>query len=596
MGEGRAVVFLDGMGEDDPEGGNAMRNADVARMLEDIAASLELKGESGFRVRAYQEASRNVALLDEDVSTLHAEGRLGEIPGVGASISARIAEYLDKGYSPYLEEQIGAIPAGVFDLLRVPGIGPRKAHLLYEALKISSLAELAQAAREQRIRGVPGMGEKTEQNILHELERLEARSVRLPLSVAWPLAERVAQALRQTLGEGQVEPAGSIRRRRETVGDVDLLVASDDPARVLRAVRALPLTREVVAHGESKITFLTRDQFQVDVRIVPREAWGAALLYFTGSKAHNIALRDLALARGWKLNEYGLFDPKGKRLAGASEAEVYAAMGMDWIPPELREHAGELALAAAHRLPRLITLPDVLGDFHVHSTYSDGRDSLRDMALAAMERGYAYMVITDHSYGLGVAQGLTEEKAERQWREIRELNRELAPFRILRGLELEIRASGALDFPDSVLERFDWVGASLHTSTRQSSDMLTRRLIGALENPHVATLNHPTGRIVGRRAEYPVDLERVLQAAASLGKALEINGSERMDLSSEAAHRARALGGTIVLSSDAHAVEGLEGMRMAVAIARRAWLEPQDVLNTLKPAQLLERHGRPVRP
>lgn len=579
-----------------------MRNADVARMLEDIAASLELRGESGFRIRAYQEAARNVSLLGEDVAVLHAEDRLDAIPGVGPSISARISEYLDLGRSPYLEELIGEIPAGVFDLLKVPGIGPRKAHLLYETLRITSLSALAQAAREHRLREVPGMGAKTEANILQELERLSQRNVRLPLSVAWPLAERVAHGLRMALDDGRqgggpviVEPAGSIRRRRETVGDIDLLVASEDPQRVLRALRDLPLTREVVAQGPSKITFLTRDQFQVDVRIVPRSSWGAALLYFTGSKAHNIALRDLAIANGWKLNEYGLFDARGKVLASDSEEALYAALGLDWIPPELREHTGEIALAAAHRLPRLITLQDVQGDFHLHSSYSDGRDSLRAMALAARDRGYAFMVITDHSFGLGVAQGLTEEKVERQWREVRSLNQELAPFRILRGVELEIRASGALDFPDAMLERFDVVGASLHTATRQPSDQLTQRLIGALANPHVAIINHPTGRIVGKRPEYPVDLERVLEEAARRGKALEVNGSERMDLSSDAARRAKALGIPIVLSSDAHSVEGLDGMRMAVALARRAGLEPKDVLNTLSPQRLLDRFGRPVR-
>jgi len=579
-----------------------MRNADVARFLEDIAASLELRGDSTFRIRAYQDAARNVSLLDEDVATLHREGRLDEIPGVGPSISQKIAEYLDLGHSPYLEELIGEIPAGVFDLLRVPGIGPRKAKLLYDRLRVTSLSALAQAAREHRIREVPGMGAKTEANILQELDRLSQRNVRLPLYVAWPLAERVAHGLRVALDGGKgvggaalVEPAGSIRRRRETVGDIDLLVASDDPERVLRAVRDLPLTREVVASGSTKITFLTREQFQVDVRIVPRESWGAALLYFTGSKAHNIALRDRAIARGWKLNEYGLFDGRGKRLASETEAEVYAALGLDWIPPELREQSGEIELAAEHRLPRLLSDRDVMGDFHLHSTYSDGRDTLRAMALAAKARGYGFIVITDHSFGLGVAQGLTEEKAERQWHEVRDLNRELEPFRILRGVELEIRASGALDFSDAVLARFDWVGASLHTATRQPSEQLTQRLLGALADPYVASVNHPTGRIVGRRAEYPVDLEAVLQAAARLGKALEVNGSERMDLSSDAARRAKSLGVPIALSSDAHSVEGLDGMRMAVAIARRAGLGPSDVLNTLSPRRLLDRFGRPLR-
>ncbi|HEY9723441.1 MAG TPA: DNA polymerase/3'-5' exonuclease PolX [Oscillatoriaceae cyanobacterium] len=576
-----------------------MRNEQVAELLEDIAAALELKGDSGYRIHAYEEAARNVRELGEAIEDYYRDDKLTEIPGVGSSIAEKIAGYLQTGRSPYLESLIREIPRGVFELLKVPGIGPKKANQLYRTLRVTSLKELARAAREHRIREVPGMGAKTEASILKELSRLENRSTRLPLFVAWPLADAVAEALREKLNTDLVEPAGSIRRRKETIGDIDLVVGETDSGRVERAIAALPLTKEILSAGPTKITFLTQDDFQVDVRVLPPETWGAGLLHFTGSKAHNIALRDRAIAMGYKVNEYGVFRMDGgQRIGGATEREVYDILGLPWIPPELRENLGELEAAEAHRLPQLITLEDMRGDLHAHTTYSDGRNSLEEMARAAIARGYEYLAVTDHSHGLGVTHGLTQEAAERQWAEIEALNERLAPFRLIAGVELEIRASGELDFADDFLARFEYVAASLHTGIKQESARITERLVGAIRNVYVDTINHPTGRIVGRRAAYELDLERLFETAAALGKALELNGSERLDLPEVLARRAKELGVVFTLSSDAHSVEGLAAMRYAVAQARRAWLTPDDVLNTRPVRQLLRRweQGAHVKP
>lgn len=566
-----------------------MRNEDVVKLLEDIAAALELKGESPFKIRAYQNAARNVGFLSEDVETLAREGRLDEIAGVGPSIAEKITQYLKQGRSAYLEQVIGEIPAGVFDLLKVPGIGPRKARALFSQLSVTSLAELAEAARSHRIREVEGFGEKSEANLLKELDRVQARNTRLPLTVAWPIADRVAASLREATGIERIEPAGSIRRRRETIGDIDLLVATTRPEQIEAAVRGLPFVKEVLWSGMSKISFLTTDQFQIDLRMVAPEAWGAALLYFTGSKAHNIALRDRAIRMGYKLNEYGVFRlSDGQRVAGFSEAEVYDLLGLAWVPPEIREETGEIQAAEADRLPRLVTIEDIKGDFHAHTTASDGSAPIEAMIEGAIARGYQYLAITDHSYSLGVTQGLTEEKAEAQWRLIDQLNRRYQPFRALKSVELEIRASGELDFPDEFLARFDLVTASIHTGLRQERARITRRMLGAIANPHVHILNHPSGRLLAKRPPAEFDFDTVVNAASAHGTAFEINGSwDRLDLKDVAARQAKERGCKLSLGSDAHSVEGLENMRFAVAIARRAWCEPADILNAMDLEALL---------
>ncbi len=560
-----------------------MANADVVALLENIALALELKQESPFRIRAYREAARNVAFLIPDIRQLFAEGKLEEIPGVGSSIAEKIADYLTTGKSAYLEAMGPEAPAGVLELTRIPGVGPRRARTIYDALNIQTAAALAEACRQGQIRALKGLGAATEARILQEIERLPERSRRIPLGVALPLAERIVASLRVWPGIDRAEPAGSVRRCMEMVGDIDVLVAAKDASVVRDAVtRGLPFAPELIASGPTKMTFLAPGAWQVDVRVVPERSWGAALQYFTGSMAHNIVLRERAMARRLKLNEYGLFDlDTGASVAGRTEAEIYERLDLDWIPPELREAAGEIEAAEAGRLPRLVESSDVRGDFHSHTMYSDGEAGIEAMARAALALGYEFLAITDHSPGLGITHGLDLAKLVRQRQEIVALRPKLAPFRILHGIELEIRASGELDFPDDILAGFDLVTASLHLATRQGTERITARLLAALAHPLVGILNHPSGRLLDTRPAYDFDLDQVIDAARAHGKALEINGSYlRLDLPDSAARRARDRGVVFSLGSDAHSIAGLGAMRLAVAVARRAWIGPDQVLNT----------------
>lgn len=577
-----------------------MRNAEVASLLGRIAELLELQGGDRFRVHAYSEAARVVGAMAEDVERYWQEGRLDEIRGVGPSIAGKIADYLAHGKSAYLAELEASVPSGAVAISNIPGLGPKRARLIAERLKITSVSDLIQAAEEQRIRELPGLGAKSEEQILREARRVGQRTQRIPLYIAWPLAEAMADALRTHPAVQQVEPAGSIRRRKETIGDLDLLVASDDADAVFDHLAALPLVQEVLLRGPTKSSVLTTAQLQIDVRVVPPGTWGAALQYFTGSKQHNIHLRTLAINRGYKISEYGIFrSDTGERVGGRTEEEIYAALGLAWMPPEIREDTGEIEAAATGTLPDLVTLADVRGDFHTHSTYSDGRDTLEVMAREALRRGYDWLVITDHSFGLRIAQGLTEQKARAQRAEIERLNRELAPFRILQGVELEIRADGSLDFDDAFLATFDVVGASLHMGTRKADARNTERIVRALADREVDGLNHPTGQVVGGRERYEVDVPLVIEAARRFGKTLELNGSSRLDLPSNEARRARDAGLDFTLSTDAHSVQELGLMRYAVALARRAWVERGHVLNTLSAEELLRRAragARPLRP
>lgn len=574
-----------------------MRNAEVAALLGRIAELLELQGRDRFRVHAYSEAARVIGAMPDDVETLWKEDRLTEIRGVGESLAAKISDYLEHGNSQYLTELERQVPAGAVALTHIPGLGPKRARLIADQLKIKSISDLIQAAEDHRIRELPGLGAKSEEQILREARRVSERTQRIPLFIAWPLAEALAEQLRRLPAVRKVEPAGSIRRRMETIGDIDLLVASDDADAVFDHLGSLPLVQEVLLRGPTKSSVLTTAQLQVDVRVVAPDDWGAALQYFTGSKRHNIHLRTLAIEQGYKINEYGIFrNDTGERVGGHTETEIYETLGLEWMPPELREDTGEIEAAAAGRLPDLVELSDVRGDFHTHSTYSDGRDSLETMARAARDLGYDWIVITDHSFGLRIAQGLTKDKVRAQRKEIARLNQKLAPFRILQGVELEIREDGSLDFDDDFLATFDVVGASMHVGTRKADAPNTQRLVKALSASEVDGLNHPTGRVVGGRGPYEVDLDAVIAAARRVGKTLELNGSTRLDLPSDLARRARDRGLDFTLSTDAHSVPELSLMRYAVAIARRAWVEKPHVLNTLTADELLTRVRGGARP
>jgi DNA polymerase (family X) len=570
------------------------RNADVARMLETIADMLEVKGGSTFRVRAYREAARQVSVLGEDIGETSRRGKLEEIPGIGPSIAEKITDYLSKGRSDYLEELRREIPPSVAELLQVPGLGPRTAQLIYGHLGVSSVTELAEAARQHRLRTVPGLGPKTEEKLLRETERLQQRSRRMLLSVALPAAQEVAALLRENDAVERIEPAGSIRRRLETIGDIDLLCSSRRPAEVMRAFTSLPLVKEVIASGPTKSSILTEDNLQIDLRVVEPAIYGAALQHFTGSRAHNIHLRDLAISQGFKLNEYGLFSQKsGDLVVGSTEEEVYRALGMACPAPELREDRGEVEAALAGTLPALVQESDLRGDLHVHTDWSDGVATVESMVQAAIARGYEYVAITDHSQSLGIAHGLGPERVREQRELIDNLNRRYRPFRILLGTEVEIRGDGSLDFDAATLRLFDIVTASLHSGRGQDREKITGRVVSALCTGAVDIVNHPSGRIINRRAAYEVDLGRLIEEAAALGVALEINGSpDRLDLDDIWARRAKDAGVLLAINSDAHAADQLPFVRWGTYVARRAWLRERDVLNALPLADLLRRLNR----
>lgn len=570
------------------------RNEEISRLLHNIAKFLILgAGEDHFRIRAYEEAARTIAAMDEDIDELRVADRLEDIPGVGASIAAKVAEYLDTGRCAYYEDLKRTTPSQAVALLGVPSIGPARAKLLSERLGITTIPQLEQAATNHLLRRLPGIGAKLEEKIGREASRVSARSQRMLLGVALTAAEEVVAALQSHPAVQEITPAGSIRRMKETIGDIELLVASERPAEVVDAFVRQPFVAEVLMHGPTRGSALTRDRLQVDLRSVSPDAYGAALLYFTGSKEHTIALRTLALARGWKLSEYGLFDAHGQRIASRTEQDIYQALGMVWIPPELRELRGELEAAQRHQLPHLVKTQDIQGDLHMHTTWSDGYDSPEHLVEGALARGYHYLALTDHSRSLRVARGLSIERVREQRQLIDELNSRYAPLRILHGAEIDILPDGTLDYPDELLAELDLVTISVHTALGQPREQMTARVIAALRNPYVDVLNHPTSRLLLHRAESDLDLEAVIQAAVEQGVALEIDGQpDRLDLDDVWARRAREAGAMLVCNSDAHAARQLDYVRYAVATARRGWVEPQGVLNTLPLEALSDHFGR----
>lgn len=562
-----------------------MTNAEIARMLHEIAELMDLRGDV-FKRNAYRRAARGVETLDRDVRELLGEGRLEDIPGVGKGIAQAIAEMAATGRSGKLEELRRGLPSGLAELMRVPDIGPRTAVQLHRELGVSDLEGLRRAAEEHRIRALKGFGERSEENILRGIEMVERLGHRLLLGDALPLAEAIAAHVRFR-GVGQVSVAGSMRRMRETVGDVDILAGTDRPEEAMDAFVGFPAVAAVVARGPTKTTVRLADGTQVDMRAVPAASYGAALQYFTGSKEHNVRLRRLAQQRGLKLNEYGLFDASGANLAaGSDEDAVYRLLGLEPIPPELREDRGEVEAAAEGRLPRLVTLPDVRGDLHVHTSMSDGRATMREIAAAAMARGYEYIGVTDHSRSLHVAHGLSEDDLLASVEQARELTAELG-FPVLRGAEVDILEDGSLDYPDEVLEQLDYVIASVHSRFKMGREEMTARVVTAMSNEHLTILGHPTGRLLGRREPYPVDMERVMDEARSRGVVLELNAfPDRLDLNDLHCRMAKERGVLLSLDTDAHGVEQLDHMRLAVGTARRGWLVPGDVLNTRPYAEL----------
>ena len=559
-----------------------MKSYEIARVFERMADVLELKGQNPFRIRAYRRAAQNLETLSEDVETLAREDRLEEIPGVGADLAGKIQEYLRSGRVKEIDAACRTVPRGVVELLDVPGIGPKTAKQLYEREGVTSLATLERLARAGKLRGLRGIQARTEQNIMRGVALLRGGQARMPLGRALPLGRELVRALEDVRGVKTISLAGSMRRMKDTVGDIDLLVTSTEPAAVIKAFTGLRQVATVLERGTTKAAIRHREGIQVDLRVVEPECHGAALIYFTGSKQHNIRIREMGMKRGLKISEYGVVREKsGRRIAGASEEEVYAAVGLPWIPPELREDTGEVDAARAKRLPELVTLADVRGDLHCHTNATDGHHSIEALVEAAAARGYAYIAVTDHSRATRVAGGLTIDELRAHVRRIRAVATKHPGITVLAGSECDILPDGRLDYPDSVLAELDLVVAAVHTRFKQSRREMTKRICAALANPHVHVLGHPTGRLLGERDPYDLDLDQVLRAAKRHDTAVEVNGyPDRLDLCDVHARRARDLGVLLAIGTDTHMLDHLGYMELGVATARRGWVEASSVINT----------------
>lgn len=570
-----------------------MNNADIAAVFEQVAQLLEFKGENPFRVRAYRNAARTIGDLPRSVAEMvYGAEDLTVLEGIGKDLAERLEELIRSGTISTLEELKAEIPEGVLAILRVPGLGPKRAAALYHELHVKSLDDLRRACEEQRVRKIKGFGEKTETLILEGLAIAAEADRRLLWADADDHAQAILKHLKTCPAVEQAAIAGSYRRGKETVGDLDFLVVSSDAGAVMDCLAQYPNRTEILARGDTKMSIRLTNKLQVDLRVVAAVSFGAALQYFTGSQAHNVVLRGLAKEQGLKINEYGVFRGE-KRIAGRSEEEVYAALGLPCFPPELREARQEFQWAKAGPLPKLIDLSDIRGDLHMHSTWTDGLASVAEMAEAAQRRGLAYIAMTDHSKRAAMVGGLNADKLRRQWKEVDAWNRKHRGFTILKGIEVDILEAGGLDLDDEVLAEADWVVASVHFGQNQPREKITARIVGALENPYVSALAHPTGRLLTRRKPYEVDLDAVMRAAARLGKFLELNAHpSRLDLDDVACAAAKGHGVPIVISTDAHSVDGLEAMRYGVQQARRGGLTAADVANTLTLTQLKKRLKR----
>ncbi len=567
-----------------------MENAEVAAVFDEIADILEIRDENAFRIRSYRNAARAIRDHAERMEDLAAGGAdLTELPGIGKSLAEKIHAILSTGTCPTLEDLRKQIPPHLTDLLRVKGLGAKRAKLLYERLGISTLGELKKYAEAGGIRDLEGMGEKTEQNILKGLATLEAEAGRISIKTAAEQSAAIGRHLERTKAIKRWEPAGSFRRRRETIGDLDILVLAVNRAKAVEQILAYEPIEDRLAVGEEKVSVRLASGLEVDFRFFDAAEFGAAMMYFTGSKAHNIALRKRAQKRRWKLNEYGLFAGK-RRIAGKSEEEIFRKLGLAWIPPELREDRGEVEAAEKKRLPALVEEKDIRGDMHAHTDATDGRATVEEMVEAARRRGYRYLAITDHSQAVTVAHGLTAERLGRQADRVRELGARLKNFRLLAGIEVDILKDGRLDLPEKVLEGLDWVVASVHSMFEMDEAKMTERLLAAIGSGVVDCLGHPFGRLIGSRDPIRFDVDRVFEACREHGVCLEINSyPDRLDLPDIFCKRAKEAGLVMVISTDAHKPADLDLMPFGVSVARRGWLEKKDVLNTLSAAALRKR-------
>jgi DNA polymerase (family 10) len=567
-----------------------VNNREVAKIFSDTADLLEIKGEAIYRVLAYRKAAESLSSLGEDINEVWRTNRLRDIPGVGEAIASKINELLSTGKLGFYEKLAAEVPPSLVDVLKVGDVGPKKAARFWKELGITTLEQLEQAANAGRLRDLSGMGERSEARILESIQALRRReSDRISIGVAWPAAQVFLDRLRSLPDVAAAEAGGSLRRMRETVGDLDLIVASDDPGAVMAAFLAFPEVARVRGQGETKSSVELHDGMRVQLWVHPPAHYGTALQYATGSQAHNVRLREFSLDKGLSLSEHGFKPEKGKEIRCAQEEQVYETLGLPWIPPEMREDRGEIKAALEGRLPELVSVDDLKGELHAHSDWSDGQISIEGMARAAADLGLEYLVISDHSRSLGVANGLSIERLEEQRKVIAKLQKSLPEIRLLQGAEVEILADGRLDYPDEVLAELDVVVASLHTSLRQPREKVTRRLLNAIWNPHVDIIGHPTGRMIGAREAADLDMEAILNAAAEHDVVLEINANpERLDLNDAHARRVVELGGLLAINTDAHHPDHFGFRLFGAGVARRAWAPAEAVINTWPLERLLD--------
>ncbi len=565
-----------------------MKNQQVAKIFYEIADLLEIQGTSPFRYRAYRQAAQTVETLREDIESLYQDKKLQSLPGIGDALTKKIGEIIETDHLSYLDRLRQETPGSLIELMRIPQIGPKKALSLYQKEGIATIDQLKNAAEKGHLQDLEGFGKTTEDNILKGIAMIERTQGRSLLGYTLHSGEQIMSYIKKQGHIEHISVAGSLRRMKETIGDIDILVATDtDPLPFMEYFRKYPLCQETLVTGDTKTSIRLDDGTQVDLRIVKPESFGAALQYFTGSKEHNIHLRTLAKKKGLTVSEYNVHSLNtGEILAGEREEDVYASLGLAYIPPELRENRGEIEAAQKNRLPHLVGYDDIKGDFHVHTTYSDGGASLLDMAQMATRLGYQYIGITDHSTSLKIAHGLSEEKLEKQSREIQKINKQ-GSLHLFSGTECDIKRDGTLDYPNHVLKKLDFVIASIHTHFTLSRGEMTHRILQALGNDHVTILGHPTGRLIGRRDPYDVDVAKIIQAARDHTVFLEINSfPDRLDLNDTNARYAKDQGCQMALGTDAHTQDHLTHMRYGVATARRGWLEKKDVLNTLSLAEV----------
>lgn len=559
-----------------------MKNQFVADIFYTIADLLDLKGELFFKTRAYRLAAQTIEALEEDIELVANQGRLQSIPRIGEALAQKITEIVKTGKLEYLERLKKEVPEGLIDLLSIPGLGPKKVAALYKNLGISTIQDLRAAASKGKLRELDGFGEITERNILRGIQLLEKTSGRVLLNVAYEDSVVYLTYLKKCKSIEKINVAGSLRRMKETIGDLDILASSKEPDIVMDCFVNYLHIAQVLARGTTKSSVLLNDNLQVDLRVVENKSYGAALQYFTGSKDHNVTLRNLAIKKGYKLNEYGLFDKTtDKYIAGKTEEDIYKKIGFPYIEPELRENRGEFEAAAKKKLPKLVGYNEINGDFHVHSLWSDGSDPIEAIATAAHQRGYTFIGITDHSQSLKIARGLTENQIKKKLEEIKKLNKKFSNLRILCGTECDIKPDGTLDYPNKILKQFDFVYIGIHTAFKMDKETMTKRIIGGMINEHVDFVAHPTGRLLGKRDPYEIDIEQIIDTAKETDTFLEINSfPDRLDLNDVHTKLAKEHGVRCVLGTDSHSINHLPFIRFGIATARRGWLEKKDILNT----------------